>query len=197
MNFTPIILNEEPAPSHAVHCKNCELSKYRKRVVWGEGNPNASIFIVLDNPGLREDKEGNSFVCGTRETLQRGLLESGFQLNMVYVSYLLKCRPVRAYNKPLARDACSAHFQLQLEEKKPKLLLGLGNVVVESLFPELDTDVKTMRGRWHSYQGIPSTFSYHPLAVRRRPVLWKYFVEDLKFVLQKGKEQGLYDSSLE
>jgi uracil-DNA glycosylase family 4 len=187
-NFKPETLREEFPPAHAAQCQNCELAKQRKRVVWGEGNPNARIFILLDNPGLREDREGNAFVCGTRETLQYGMREAGLDIDSVYVSYLLKCRPIRAYNKPLAREACSSHLQFQLLEKKPSFMLGLGNIVVQSLFPDPEADVKSYRGRWHIFQGIPAAFSYHPLAVRRRPVLMKYFVEDLMLVVEKSKE---------
>ncbi|TDF98716.1 uracil-DNA glycosylase [Paenibacillus piri] len=184
-DFKAEILQEEASPPHAAQCQRCELSKQRQRVIWGEGNPHAPVFILLDNPGLREDKEGNAFVCGTRETLQYGMREAGFDVNLVYVSYLLKCRPIRAYNKPLAREACFSHLQLQLEEKKPLLLFGLGNAVVQSLFPDQDADVKSFRGTWHTVQGISAAFSYHPLAVRRRPVLMKYFVADLKLVAGK------------
>jgi uracil-DNA glycosylase len=180
MDFRPVQLDEEPAPAHAIACQQCELSKQRKRVIWGEGNPNAPIIVILDNPGAREDKEGKPWVCGTRETLQLGLREAGLGLDNIYVTYLLKCRPLRAYDKPAARGACSMHLELQLAQKKPELLIGLGNVVVQALFPEEEADVKGYRGRWHAYQEIPINFSYHPLAVRRRPVLMKYFIEDLK-----------------
>ncbi|KRF10716.1 uracil-DNA glycosylase [Paenibacillus sp. Soil787] len=187
-DFKAVILEEEIAPSHAIACQQCELSKQRQRVIWGEGNPEAPIFIIMDNPGAREDKEGQAFVCGTRETLQMGMREAGLDLGLVYVSYLLKCRPIRAYNKPAAREACSSHLELQLKEKKPRLLFGLGNVVVESMFPDVGADVKSYRGSWHTFQGLPAAFSYHPLAVRRRPVLMKYFVQDLQLVAQRIKE---------
>ncbi|KQX60720.1 uracil-DNA glycosylase [Paenibacillus sp. Root444D2] len=187
-DFKAVILDEETAPSHAIACQQCELSKQRHRVIWGEGNPKAPIFIIMDNPGAREDKEGQAFVCGTRETLQMGMREAGLDLGLVYVSYLLKCRPIRAYNKPIAREACSSHLKLQLEEKKPSLLFGLGNVVVDSMFPDVGADVKSYRGRWHTFQGLPIAFSYHPLAVRRRPVLMKYFVQDVELITQRIKE---------
>lgn len=182
--FKSSILKEEPSPCHAINCQQCELSTQRKRVIWGEGNPNAPVFILLDNPGSREDREGNPFLCGTRETLQYGLNKGGLDIHEVYVSYLLKCRPIRAYNKPVAREACSSHLNAQLQEKKPTILVGLGNIVIQSLF-SAETDVKNLRGKWQTFQGIPTAVSYHPLAVRRRPVLMSYFVEDLKLVTER------------
>jgi DNA polymerase len=116
-------------------------------------------------------------------------MEAGIAIESVYVSYLLKCRPVRAYDKPLAREQCYPHLELQLGEKKPDFLLGLGNTVAQSLFASDEAEVKSLRGRWHSVQGIPAAFSYHPLAVRRRPALMKFFVEDLKLV--SGRMTGI------
>ncbi|GIQ70546.1 uracil-DNA glycosylase [Xylanibacillus composti] len=188
--FKPAIWPEEPAPPYAVNCQNCELAGHRGRVIWGEGNPEAPLFVLLDNPGARENKEGAPFVCGTRETLQQGLHEVGVEPDAVYVSYLLKCRPLRAYDKPLAREACAPYWKLQLADKHPDLLLGLGNVVAQALVPGEDAEVKRLRGSWHQAAGLPTTFTYHPLAVRRRPVLMKYFLEDLAMVARELKERG-------
>lgn len=65
MDHPFVILPEEQAPESAEHCELCELAKQRKRVIWGEGNPKASLVMILDNPGAREDREGNEFLCGT------------------------------------------------------------------------------------------------------------------------------------
>lgn len=175
-----VILTEEAVPQGIQHCERCELSKQRTRVIWGEGNPEAQLLMILDNPGAREDRQGNSFLCGTRETLQRGMREAGLDTDLVYVTYLLKCRPIRAYNKPVAREACFPHLQSQLLKKRPLVLFGFGNVVAETLFPlKENASVKELRGNWHEYQGIPIGFTYHPLAVRRRPNLMNLFVDDL------------------
>jgi uracil-DNA glycosylase len=189
MDQSFVILPEEQAPQAAEHCERCELSKQRSRVIWGEGNPGASLMMILDNPGAREDRQGNSFLCGTRETLQLGMREAGIDTNDVYVSYLLKCRPIRAYNKPEARAACLPHLELQFLQKQPLVLFGFGNVVAEAVFPDRESaTVKELRGSWHELQGIPIGFTYHPLAVRRRPNLHRLFVEDLKALKEKWKE---------
>lgn len=189
MDHPFVILPEEQAPKGLEHCELCELSKQRNRVIWGEGNPGASLMMILDNPGAREDQQGNSFLCGTRETLRFGMREAGIDANDVYVTYLLKCRPVRTYNKPEARSACLPHLQLQLFQKQPLILFGFGNVVAEAVFPDKESaSVKELRGGWHEFQGTPISFTYHPLAVRRRPNLLRFFVEDLKALKEKWKE---------
>ncbi len=147
------------------------------------------LVMILDNPGARDDQQGNSFLCGTRETLQLGMREAGIDTNGVYVTYLLKCRPRRAYNKPEARAACLSHLQMQLLQKQPLILFGFGNVVAEALFPDMENvSVKELRGSWHEFQSTPISFSYHPLAVRRRPNLLRFFIEDLKSLKEKWME---------
>lgn len=48
------------------------------RLVWGEGYPGAPLMIVLDNPGARENRSGEPYVCGTRQTLRRALHRAGW-----------------------------------------------------------------------------------------------------------------------
>lgn len=97
---------------------------------------------------------------------------------------------VRAYNKPEARAACIPYLQLQLFQKQPLVLFGFGNVVAEAVFPDKESaSVKDLRGYWHEFQGIPISFTYHPLAVRRRPNLLRFFIEDLKDLKKKWEEE--------
>ncbi len=192
MDHPFVILPEEQAPEGIEHCELCELSKQRTRVIWGEGNPKASVIMIMDNPGAREDRQGNSYLCGTRETLQLGMREAGLDLNAVYVTYLLKCRPIRAYDKPEARAACLPHLRMQILQKRPLALFGFGNVVAEAVFPDRESvSVKELRGSWQEFQGTPIGFTYHPLAVRRRPHLLRFFVEDLKALKEKREELQL------
>lgn len=179
------ILPEDPAPPEAQSCSNCDLCRQRTRVIWGEGNIHAPIFIVLDNPGAREDKNGEQYLCGTRQTLQKASLEVGLDLESLYVSYILKCRPVRAYNKELSRAVCIKYLWEQIKSANPLIAVCLGNVACQSFFEDAEADVKLLRGKVHSVKGYNTIVSYHPLAVRRRPVLYKYFLEDLELVVNQ------------
>lgn len=186
----PTALPEEAAPPYAASCQLCELANQRTRVIWGEGNPEGRIIMLLDNPGAREDREGRAFVCGTRATLQLGAAEAGLDMSDVYVTYVLKCRPIRKYDKEAARNTCRAHLLSQLEQKRPKLMICLGNVAVQAYFQDPEAEVKQLRGSWYNIGGLPTTVSYHPLAVRRRPGLMRLFVEDLRRVAVRSAETG-------
>ncbi len=164
-------------------CQQCELHKHGSRVIWGEGNPLAPVFVILDNPGAREDKKGTPFLCGTRETLQRGAYGAGLDSESLYVTYILKCRPRRAYDKPRARSICIKYLWEQLESVKPDIIMCLGNVACQSFFQDPTVEVKNIRSEVHHVGGYKTVASYHPLAVRRRPVLYKYFLQDWELVV--------------
>ncbi|MER2088750.1 MAG: uracil-DNA glycosylase [Sporosarcina sp.] len=184
-DFCQKTLTEEPTPDHLVDCKDCGLYDHGTRMVWGEGNPEAPIMIILDNPGARENREGESFLCGTRQTLQEVASDAGLKIDDLYVTFILKRKPVRAYEKEGTRQICMQHLNQQLTEKKPRLLLCLGNVAVQSFFQDPEAEVKSLRGSWHDIQGFQTAVAYHPLAVRRRPNLRSLFLEDLKFVAER------------
>jgi uracil-DNA glycosylase len=180
--FCPEIWPEDPTPISQRSCEKCGLYKQGSRMVWGEGNPEAPIMIILDNPGAREDQDGNSFVCGTRETLQKVAYEAELKKEDLYVTYILKRRPLRQYNKEKTREICMLHLMEQLNIHKPELLVCLGNVAVQSFFQNPELDVKGLRGSWHRVNGYRVTVAYHPLAARRRPNLYSLLLEDMQFV---------------
>lgn len=180
--FCPVLWPEEPTPELLLGCGECGLDKHGSRMIWGEGNPQAPIMILLDNPGAREDREGNPFVCGTRVTLQSAANQVGLSTDDMYVTWILKRKPVKAYNKEHARHACMVHLKEQLEIKQPAFIFCLGNVAVQSFFANPEAEVKTLRGAMHTVNGYKTAVGYHPLAVRRRPNLWKLFMEDWNFL---------------
>ncbi|MGI5883162.1 MAG: uracil-DNA glycosylase [Dethiobacteria bacterium] len=181
----PAILPEDVVPPACRFCKQCEVGHHGTRVIWGEGNPAAPLFVILDNPGAREDKEGVPYLCGTRETMQTAAYEAGVEPGSMYISYLLKCRPRRAYDKEKARATCLNYLWGQLEAADPKVIMCLGNVVCQALFGEADISVKELRGKVHLLKNYRIVTSYHPLAVRRRPVLYKYFLQDWRLVVEQ------------
>jgi DNA polymerase len=186
-SFIPELWPEHRIPEYAVECSKCELCRQRTGMVWGKGNPEGSVIIILDNPGSRIDREGNPFVCGARWTLQKAAFEAGFKRKELYITYVLKCRPKRAYDKELARGTCMAYLERQLEAHEYKAAFCLGDTAVRSFFG-MELSAKDLRGVWHNIRGLPTYVSYHPLAVRRRPNLYNNFLADWKAVKQYTDE---------
>jgi uracil-DNA glycosylase len=176
-----IPLPELPPPHGVGACSLCPLAQQRERVIWAEGNPAAPVVVVLDNPGAREDREGDPFVCGTRQTLRTAAREAGLTPEEdLYVTWVLKCRPRRAYDKEAARAACLPYLGEQLLEHRPKVVVALGNVALQAYLGDPEAEVKALRGRVLEHRGVPLVCGYHPLAVRRRPNLYPLLVEDLR-----------------
>lgn len=188
----PAILPEDMAPAAGQGCRQCELCGHGSRVIWGEGNPGARLFVVLDNPGAREDKNGAPFLCGARETMQRAAYEAGIEPGSLYISYILKCRPRRAYDKKTARAICINYLWGQLETIKPLLVMCLGDVACQSFFENPDAAVKCLRGRVHKVRNYNVVTTYHPLAVRRRPVLYKFFLQDWRLAAEQLEQLRLH-----
>ncbi|MFS0576039.1 uracil-DNA glycosylase [Sporosarcina sp. 179-K 3D1 HS] len=180
--FCPEIWLEELPPESEKNCQECGLFEHGTRMVWGEGNPEAPIMAILDNPGARENREGEPMICGTRQTLQQAAYEAGLTKDSLYVTYVLKRKPIRAYDKEKVRHICSRHLTQQMEKQQPRLVLCLGNVAVQTFFQNLDAEVKRLRGSWYDVRGYRTTAAYHPLAARRRPNLYPLLVQDLELV---------------
>ncbi|NLJ76292.1 MAG: uracil-DNA glycosylase [Peptococcaceae bacterium] len=183
-NFAPVVWPEDRMPPEERDYVECEVCTVRSRVIWGEGNPSAPIVIILDNPGAREDKEGKEFVCGTRVTLQTSLHQVGLKMDDIYLTYLLKCRPLGRYDKDKARAFSKPFLERQIKTIQPQFIVCLGDTVVQNLFADQEAHVKDLRGKWHNLMGLPTIVSYHPLAVRRRPNLMKHFMEDWAMLAQ-------------
>ncbi|WP_079504595.1 uracil-DNA glycosylase [Mesobacillus jeotgali] len=183
-DFCAYLWPEEPTPIGQRNCGDCRLNEHGTRMVWGEGNPEAPIMILLDNPGSREDRENQPFVCGTRKTLQLAVHDAGLKAEDLYITYILKRKPLRAYDKERTRHICMKHLKEQLDSKKPELIICLGNVAVQSFFQDSEKEVKSLRGEVHDVRGHKTVVAYHPLAVRRRPNLWPLFLEDMKLAAE-------------
>lgn len=191
LDFEPTIWPELSMPQEAESYRQCELCTQNSRVIWGEGNPQGSILIILDNPGARRDKEGNEYVCATRQTLQAALHRANLNAEDVLLTYLLKCRPLRRYDKETARAFSKPFLVHQIKTMEPKFIVCLGDVVVRAMFDDKDACVKELRGSWHSVLAHPCMVSYHPLAVRRRPNLMPRFMEDWNMLAKRFLHDGV------
>jgi uracil-DNA glycosylase len=168
---------EDLPPSRNLTCRDCALARPVSRIIWGEGNPDASVWVLLDNPGMREDHSGKSFVCGTRQTLHSTAAEFGFSADNLYVTYVVRRRPVGKYPKDTERAICVANFFEQISQTPPKVIFCMGDVAISSLLGT-EAHVKEMRGYLHAWNDHTLLVTYHPLAVRRRQNLVRYWQTD-------------------
>jgi DNA polymerase len=103
----------------------------------------------------------------------------------IYLTYLLKCRPLRRYDKEEIRAFSKPFLIQQIKTMQPKYIVCLGDTVVQTMFDDKEAHVKDLRGGWHVVLGYPCVVSYHPLAVRRQPNLMRQFMADWDMLAQR------------
>lgn len=160
----------------AAACLRCRLHETRQRVVFGEGNPTAQVVVVGEAPGAEEDRSGRPFVGLAGKLLDLLLLSAGWPRESVYICNVLKCRPPENRNPaPDEVASCAAFLRGQLEAIAPSGLLALGNFAARNLM-KTDEGIGRLRGKVHSYEGIPLVATYHPAFLLRSrrwiPAAW-------------------------
>jgi uracil-DNA glycosylase family 4 len=164
------------------HC--CGLCPHRTNAVPGEGNPNARLFLVGEGPGATEDAQGRPFV-GQAGTLLNGILEAiEIPRDSVYITNIVKCRPPQN-RKPLPDEiaACIPYLHRQLEIIRPKVILALGSTAAEAMLG-VRKSLGELRGKVHTYNGIPLIVTYHPAALLRNPNWKKPAWDDVRIARQ-------------
>lgn len=116
------------------NCQQCRLASGRTQVVFGSGNPEASIMFVGEAPGFHEDKQGVPFV-GAAGNLLTELLESvGLSRSQIYIANVIKCRPPHNRDPaPDEVDTCKPFLLQQIQLIKPRLVCSLGNFATQTL----------------------------------------------------------------
>src|ERR1041385_47947 len=71
-------------------CRGCDLYRDATQTVFGEGAPGATIVLVGEQPGDREDLEGHPFVGPAGRVLDEALDEAGIDRDQIYVTNAVK-----------------------------------------------------------------------------------------------------------
>ena len=135
-----------------LQCKRCELYKYAKNKVPGEGNPNANIVFIGEAPGEEEDKQGRPFV-GRAGKLLTKLIEEilGIKRENVYITNVLKCRPPNNRDpKENEIKACFPFLIEQLNVIQPDFIVCLGRFAAKTVFEYFGvkfTTITKVRGK--------------------------------------------------
>jgi uracil-DNA glycosylase len=175
-------------------CRKCpHLVAFRRQVVFGVGNPDAELMFVGEAPGADEDLQGEPFVGRAGELLTRIIQTMGFSRQEVYIANVLKCRPDmppgKSGNRPPTAEemaTCLPYLREQIALIEPKLMVALGGVAMRGLLG-VDQPMKSLRGRWHQFAGIPVMPTFHPSYLLRNQSLTekRKVWEDMLLVLER------------
>ena len=149
-------------------CVVCRLAAGRTNVVFGAGDPNASLMFVGEAPGRDEDLQGEPFVGRSGKLLDR-LIEDelGLAREQVYIANVVKCRPPNNRDPlPDEVDACRHFLDEQIEVIDPSVILTLGNFAARALLSTSD-GVTKLRGKSYPLGTRVLVPTFHPAAALR------------------------------
>ena len=171
-------------------CQACGLAAKRTQTVFARGNPDARLCFIGEGPGADEDRTGLPFVGVAGQLLDRIIAAMRLTEDQVYIANIVKCRPPNNRVPDHAEmSACTPFLLRQLEVVKPEVIVALGKTATGFLLNDRGS-MGAMRGRWHSWKGVPVMPTWHPSYVLRvrddpkstaRAEVWT----DMKLVLEK------------
>jgi uracil-DNA glycosylase len=178
----------------AAGCRACDLWARATQTVFGAGPVPARVMLVGEQPGDREDIEGEPFVGPAGGILSRALEDAGIDRETAFVTNVVKhfkWRPTpggkrRLHEKPnkVEVGACLPWVHTELELVKPEVLVLLGATALEALAGP-DVGVMRDRGRGLDLPLAPFVMTtVHPSSILRagagRDAAYKAFVHDLR-----------------
>lgn len=151
-------------------CRACELCKTRTNTVFGVGDAQADWLIVGEAPGADEDQQGEPFVGQAGKLLDNMLKALDLQRGHgVFIANVLKCRPPQNRDpNPQEAAQCEPYLLRQIELIQPKIIVAVGRIAAQSLLKN-DAKIGSLRGKVHSYHGVPLIITYHPAYLLRSP----------------------------
>ena len=178
-----------PKLSASLHdCQRCQLSAGRTQVVFGTGNPQASIMFVGEAPGFYEDREGEPFVGAAGKLLTELLRSIGLERSDIYIANVIKCRPPNNRDPlPDEIDTCKPFLLQQIALIQPKLVCTLGNFATQTLL-ERKVGITKVRGQVIQLENFVVFPLLHPAAALHQGNLRVPLKEDfqkLKTVLEQ------------
>jgi uracil-DNA glycosylase len=176
-------------------CRACDLWEGATRAVMGEGAKDASLMLVGEQPGDREDIEGHPFVGPAGRVLDQGLERAGITRDDVYITNVVKhfrykLRGKRRIHQTPDRwqvNACLPWLEAELKVIKPEALVCLGATAAQAL---LGSHIRIGRDRGRPIDSELAdlvTLTTHPSAILRaddedREQAMDQFVADLEEV---------------
>jgi DNA polymerase len=194
----------ESVKSKILNELKCPLKDAAKNLVFGKGNPDASIMFIGEAPGAQEDEQGVPFVGAAGKELDKLLRSINLTLDDAYIANILKYRPPE--NRDPTVDEIYRHTPYLMEQIKiirPKIICTLGNystkfVLAHFNIPNMKSigGITGLHGKVHhltidgmDFMVIPL---YHPAAMLYNPNLRTILTEDF---LKMGEILGLRPSS--
>ncbi len=160
------------------HCQQCEIAKYRTKVVPGEGAEDADILFIGEAPGWHEDQQGRPFVGPAGKYLDELLTSINLRREQVYIANVIKCRP-QGNRDPLPTEIhnCRKWLEYQIEIIRPKMIVTLGRYSMAMFFP--GKSISKIHGTTQKRDSVIYYAMYHPAAALHQQSLRQAIEADM------------------
>src|SRR6185312_10910227 len=163
----------------AAGCKACDLWQKGTQTVFGEGSPHATVMLIGEQPGDKEDIAGHPFVGPAGRILDEALAAAGIDRGDVYVTNAVKhfnWVPAergkrRIHKKPRYSEikACRPWLDAEIAVTQPRVIVCLGATAAQGLLGR-DFSVSKRRGEFVESQLAPHVMAtVHPSSILRAP----------------------------
>src|SRR5579862_8749220 len=123
------------------NCRRCPLYRDATQAVPGGGSKHATLMLVGEQPGDKEDLAGKPFVGPAGALLDRALAEAGIERTDVYVTNAVKHFKFeergkrRIHKRPSSPEivACKPWLEAELGIVQPRLIVCLGATAAHSV----------------------------------------------------------------
>jgi uracil-DNA glycosylase len=163
------------------NCQRCKLAKLgRSQVVFGVGNPQATVMFVGEAPGFHEDQQGEPFVGAAGKLLNDLLQSAGLSRSDIYIANVIKCRPPNNRDpEPDEVETCKPFLMQQIQMIRPKLVCTLGNWATQTLL-ERKVGITKVRGQAFYLKDFVLFPLLHPAAALHQGSMLEPLKEDFK-----------------
>ncbi len=161
----------------AATCRACSLWERGTQTVFGEGEPQADVVFVGEQPGDREDREGHPFIGPAGHLLERAIQDAGLDRRRIYVTNAVKHfkweerGKKRIHQKPNAAEvrACRPWLDAELSVVRPAAVVCLGATAAQALLGK-SFRVTQHRGEILALPIAPIVMgTAHPSSILRAP----------------------------
>ena len=169
--------------------QNCNLKKYSKNLILGDGDINSPIMIIGEAPGLEDEKNGKTFQGEVGLLLNKMLNAININKESIYSTYAINYRTPED-RKPTSKEIkkYSIFLKDHISIIDPKIIILFGGSAMESV-TALSSKISNERGKWKEIilknKTYPIMITFNPSYLIRFPENKKYSWEDLKKIKKK------------
>lgn len=176
-------------------CLGCPLFSEHKGFSILEGDGSSGLLVVAESLGRQEEKAGLPLrpTAPAGGVFQRAVNVSGLKRSLMTLTNTIRCKS-EAQHPPEAIVHCRQYLDQAVEERKPRMILALGDVPLREL-STVGGSISELRGYvLQSRYGIPMIATYHPSHLAREPAkfsqLFGVFMHDLR-VAERMARRGV------